>query len=64
MRSQVIIESVINTCKKLNMVSVAEGIETESQKEEIKRLGCDLGQGYFFSKPIPVVDFENKYFKK
>ena len=63
-RSQVIVESVIQTCKKLNMVCVAEGIETESQKDEIKRLGCDLGQGYFFSKPIPVADFEEKYFKK
>ena len=63
-RSKIIVESVISCCKQLNMRTVAEGIETKSQYEEIKRIGCNLGQGYYFSKPIPIEEFENKYLKK
>ena len=62
-RSKIIVENVISVCKKLNMRTVAEGIETKSQYDEIKRIGCDVGQGYYFSKPIPIEDFESKYLK-
>ena len=62
-RSQVIVENVISVCKKLNMVTVAEGIETENQWKEVKRMGCDLGQGYFFGKPIKIKEFEEKFLK-
>ncbi len=33
---------------------VAEGIETERQAERLLELGCDLGQGYLFSRPVPA----------
>ena len=62
-RSQVIVENVISVCKKLDMITVAEGIETESQWKEVKRMGCDLGQGYFFGKPIKIKEFEEKFLK-
>lgn len=62
-RSQVIVEQIINICKQLNMKSVAEGIETERQWKEVKRLGFDLGQGYFFEKPISIKEFEEKFMK-
>lgn len=62
-RSQVIVENVMSVCKKLDMITVAEGIETESQWKEVKRMGCDLGQGYFFGKPIKIKEFEEKFLK-
>lgn len=60
-KSQVIVEYVIMMCKKLNMKSIAEGIETEYQYQEIKKRGCDYGQGYYFEKPLPISEFEKKY---
>ncbi len=62
-RSKIIVEQIINICKGLNMKSVAEGIETERQWAEVKRLGFDLGQGYYFEKPIPIKEFEEKFLK-
>ena len=53
----------MSVCKKLDMITVAEGIETESQWKEVKRMGCDLGQGYFFGKPIKIKEFEEKFLK-
>lgn len=41
---------------------VFEGIETEEQKDLVSGYGCDVIQGYFYSKPIPVKEFEDKYF--
>lgn len=60
-KSQVIVEYVIMMCKKLNMKSIAEGIETEYQFQEILKRGCDYGQGYYFEKPLPISEFEKKY---
>ncbi len=44
--------------KMLNLESVAEGVETDEQRERIKELGCDYIQGYFYSKPLPISQFE------
>ena len=38
---------------------VAEGVEEEAQLERLKRIGCDFVQGYFYSKPLPVAEFED-----
>jgi EAL domain-containing protein (putative c-di-GMP-specific phosphodiesterase class I) len=45
----------------LNMKIVAEGVELEEQVEYLKSINCDYYQGYFFSKPLSVVDFEKEY---
>ncbi len=44
--------------KTLQMHTVAEGIETEHQRERVKALGCQLGQGYLFSRPLSATAFE------
>ena len=44
--------------KKLNLVSIAEGVETEQQFAYIRRMGVDVIQGYLFSKPIPKPEME------
>jgi len=48
----------------LNMQVVAEGIETEKQKQILTDLGCGFGQGYLFAKPLPLADFKLKYCSK
>lgn len=56
-RRQIIIEAVINMAKKLSMTIVAEGIETKDQEDLLREIGCDVGQGYFFAKPMPIDAF-------
>jgi len=51
-----IIEAVIGLARALGLRTVAEGIETEAQWAELKRLGCEFAQGYFFSRPLPAAD--------
>ena len=62
-RAQIIIEAIIRMCKKLKIKTVAEGIETKSQMDFLKKVGCDIVQGYYFSKPISIQEFEEKYLK-
>lgn len=60
-RSHVILKSIVDLSKELNIKTVAEGVETEQQLQFLKDVGCDIYQGYYFSKPIPVANFEAKY---
>jgi len=53
-----VVKTIIDLGKNLNFEIVAEGVETKTQFELLKHLGCDRFQGYFFSKPVPVDDFE------
>ena len=49
-----IVEAVVALAHGLGIGVVAEGIETERQAERLLELGCDLGQGYLFSRPVPA----------
>ena len=40
------------------MPVIAEGVETEEQLRALKEMGCDLVQGYYFSRPVPPEEFE------
>jgi len=51
-------ESIVNIGKNLDMRVLAEGIETKAQLEILKESGCDLFQGYYFSKPLNLLDLE------
>ncbi|MBO4531262.1 MAG: EAL domain-containing protein [Paludibacteraceae bacterium] len=57
-----IIKNIINMTKEMDMDSLTEGVETAKQYEYLYAMGCKLYQGYYFSKPIPVEDFENQWF--
>ncbi len=52
-------EAIIVMAHKLGMKVIAEGIETPLQKELLAAAGCDYGQGYLFSKPLPAEDLGN-----
>ena len=60
-RGMVIVSEVIDMAKKLNMKIVAEGIESREQVDFLTEQECDLIQGYFFARPMPVAEFEEKY---
>ena len=51
-----IVDAVISLAHGLRISVVAEGIETESQFELLRSMGCDVGQGYLFARPLPAVD--------
>lgn len=55
-----IVKSLIYLAQSLNMLVVAEGIEKEEEKHLLKALGVDFGQGYLFSKAIPLKDLISK----
>jgi diguanylate cyclase (GGDEF)-like protein len=53
-RDEAVISSLLVLCKKLNKLTIAEGVETIEQANKLKNLGCDLAQGYLYSIPLPV----------
>ncbi len=55
---RILCEAVITMAHRLGMKVVAEGVETNSQKQLLIAMGCDYGQGYFFSKPLTTENFE------
>ena len=59
-RSNLIVGETITLAKKLGMEIVAEGIETREQVDFLAKNDCDLIQGFYFSKPLPIKEFEKK----
>ncbi len=58
-RNKKVITSVVTLAKSLNLETVSEGVETNTQVEFLKELGCDMIQGFFYYKPMPSKDFED-----
>ncbi|MCD8233860.1 MAG: EAL domain-containing protein [Cloacibacillus porcorum] len=56
--TRAIIESIIILAKKRNIATVAEGVEYKEQVELLRTIGCDLIQGFYFFRPVPVREFE------
>lgn len=59
----VIVKSTIDLAHNLGLGVVAEGVETEQTYAELKRMGCDIAQGYYLSRPVPIKQF-NELLKK
>ncbi|MBO7335961.1 MAG: GGDEF domain-containing protein [Lachnospiraceae bacterium] len=57
-RDKAIISHVILMAKDLNMEVLAEGVETENQQKFLKNAECDMIQGYYYSKPISISEFD------
>jgi diguanylate cyclase (GGDEF)-like protein/PAS domain S-box-containing protein len=51
-----VINAVVDMSRRLGLSTVAEGVETAEQEAVLRRLGCDFGQGYFYSKPVTAPD--------
>ncbi|PPD46006.1 MAG: PAS domain S-box protein [Methylobacter sp.] len=54
-------EAIIVMAHKLGIKVIAEGIETQEQRDLLVNAGCDYGQGYLFSKPVPPEEFEKLF---
>jgi diguanylate cyclase (GGDEF)-like protein len=54
----VLCEAIINMAHKLGLKVIAEGVETEQQRNLLMLANCDYAQGYYYSRPIPPEDFE------
>ena len=59
----VLLSSIVSAFKQLNLSVTAEGIETAEMAEEMKRIGFDFLQGYYYSQLIPADEFVRKYAK-
>jgi len=59
--SAAIAQSIISLSRAMGLPVIAEGVETEEQREFLTRLGCHAFQGYLFSRPIPLDDFEKQW---
>ena len=53
-----VVQGAVEMIKAIDAKVVAEGVETAEQAEFLRRIGCDLAQGYYFSRPVPVEEFE------
>jgi len=58
-KRSLVLESCIELAKKLGFETVSEGVEIKEQTVELKRLGVDMIQGFYYSKPLPEDEFEN-----
>ena len=57
-RERIILSNVVNLAKELEMISLCEGVETLQQSEFLKVIGCDIQQGFYYSRPISREDFD------
>jgi EAL domain-containing protein (putative c-di-GMP-specific phosphodiesterase class I) len=55
-----LVRKIIELCHTLGLEVVAEGIETPEQATLLKDMECDLGQGYYFGRPLPSEEFEER----
>ncbi len=62
-KNEIVIENIIKMAHRMGLLTIAEGAETLEQFKILKTLGCDYIQGFYFSKPLPVHEFES-YLKK
>ena len=58
LRAEVILESIIDLSHKMKIKTVSEGVENESQIALLQGLGCDLVQGFYFARPMPIKQME------
>ena len=60
-KARALIQAMSDVCLKMKIKLVAEGVETEEQLGILNQCHVGIAQGFLFSKPIPVADYETKY---
>jgi EAL domain-containing protein (putative c-di-GMP-specific phosphodiesterase class I) len=59
--SKVIVEAIVNLAQRMNVETLAEGVETAEQEAQLRQLGCQMLQGFLYSPPIPQADFIERF---
>lgn len=59
-RGEIVVSEAIRLAKSLNMLTVAEGVEVKEQVDFLASQGCDMIQGYYYAKPMPGTDYEER----
>ena len=57
----IVLRHIITLAKELGFTCLAEGAESKNQVDRLRDLGCEIIQGYYYSKPIPITEYEEKY---
>ena len=60
--SKGILRFIMELARGLGLKVIAEGVETGEQLERLREIGCDFVQGYYFARPMPCKEFEERYF--
>jgi EAL domain-containing protein (putative c-di-GMP-specific phosphodiesterase class I) len=58
-----VVRTIIELCHTLGLEVLAEGIETAEQAALLRDMGCELGQGYYFGRPLPSEEFTEQLHK-
>ena len=59
-----LVKSLIDACKRLNIETIAEGVETEEVLRVLQHIGCEQVQGFYFSKAVPRIELEKIVIKQ
>lgn len=62
-RNHQVINTIVTLSNQIGLTSVAEGIETQQQLQYLQQIGCQFGQGYLFSQPLPADEIEAHFFQ-
>lgn len=54
---QAVVDAIIQMAHRLHMKVIAEGVEQREQVQLLRKMGCDMIQGYYYSKPLPLDEF-------
>jgi EAL domain-containing protein (putative c-di-GMP-specific phosphodiesterase class I) len=60
-RDASVIRAILYMARSFDLETTAEGVETEEQRESLRRLGCEEGQGFLFSRPLPAPQFADTF---
>ena len=58
---RLIMEETVRMVQRLGISTVAEGVETPEDEQLVRSIGCDVGQGYLYSRPLAAGDFDERY---
>lgn len=63
-KEKIVLDMIIKLSRMLSISTVVEGVETREHESLVKHMGCDYGQGYLYSCPVPAEKFMEEYMKK
>ncbi len=62
-RANQILETIISLAKRLEIPVITEGVETKEQVQMLSEMGCEMFQGYYYARAVPVTEFEDRYIR-